>query len=32
MLIQVNLQAPCTLLDFPSEERFVEEIKTRNTR
>lgn len=29
MLIQVNLQAPCTLLDFPSEERFVAEIKTR---
>ena len=29
MLIQVNLKAPCTLLDFPSEERFVEEIKTK---
>lgn len=29
MLIQVNLKAPCTLLDFPSEERFVEEIKSR---
>ncbi|NQT39031.1 MAG: cobalamin B12-binding domain-containing protein [Planctomycetes bacterium] len=29
MLIQVNLKAPCTLLDFPSEERFIEEIKTR---
>ena len=28
MLIQVNLQAPCTLLDFPTEERFLEEIKT----
>ncbi len=27
MLIQVNLQAPCTLLDFPSEKRFIEEIK-----
>lgn len=27
MLIQVNLQAPCTLLDFPTEERFVEELK-----
>ena len=27
MLIQVNVQAPCTLLDFPSEDRFVEEIK-----
>ena len=29
MLLQVNLKAPCTLLDFPTEERFVEEIKTR---
>ena len=29
MLIQGNLKAPCTLLDFPSEKRFVEEIKTR---
>ena len=29
MLIQVNLQAPCNLLDYPSEERFVEEIKSR---
>lgn len=28
MLIQANLQAPCTLLDFPTEERFVEELKT----
>ncbi|TWU24590.1 B12-binding domain-containing radical SAM protein [Bythopirellula polymerisocia] len=28
MLIQVNLQAPCTLLDFPTEARFVEELKT----
>ncbi len=27
MLIQVNLTAPCTLLDFPTEERFVEELK-----
>jgi len=27
MLIQVNLQAPCTLLDFPTEERFLEELK-----
>ena len=23
MLIQVNLSAPCVLLDFPSQERFV---------
>ena len=27
MLIQANLDAPCTLLDFPSLDRFVEEIK-----
>lgn len=30
MLIQANLQAPCTLLDFPSEARFLAEIKTHN--
>lgn len=29
MLIQVNLKAPCTLLDYPSEKRFIEELKTR---
>lgn len=29
MLIQVNLKAPCTLLDFPSQDRFLEEITTR---
>jgi hypothetical protein len=29
MLIQVNLEAPCTLLDFPSQERFIEELQTR---
>jgi radical SAM superfamily enzyme YgiQ (UPF0313 family) len=28
MLIQANLEAPCTLLDFPTLDRFVEEIKT----
>ncbi len=28
MLIQINLQASCTLLDFPTEKRFVEELKT----
>lgn len=28
MLIQVNLQARCALLDFPTEQRFVEELKT----
>lgn len=27
MLIQANLQAPVTLLDFPTQERFVEEIQ-----
>jgi radical SAM superfamily enzyme YgiQ (UPF0313 family) len=27
MLIQSNLEAPCTLLDFPSLDRFVEELK-----
>lgn len=26
MLIQNNIDAPCTLLDFPTQERFVEEI------
>jgi len=29
MLIQVNLQAPVTLLDFPSQDRFIEELKTQ---
>ncbi|SPD74549.1 Radical SAM domain protein [uncultured Desulfobacterium sp.] len=27
MLLQVNIEAPCTLLDFPSLERFTREIK-----
>lgn len=27
MLIQVNLSAPCTLLDFPSRDRFLREIQ-----
>lgn len=26
MMIQQNLEAPCTLLDFPSRERFIQEI------
>ncbi len=30
MLIQANIDAPCTLLDFPSLERFTDEIK-KNT-
>ena len=28
MLMQVNLKSPCTLLDFPSLDRFIEELKT----
>ena len=28
MLIQANIEAPCTLLDFPTLDRFVEEITT----
>lgn len=28
MLIQSNIDSPCTLLDFPTLERFVEEIQT----
>jgi hypothetical protein len=27
MLIQANIAAPCTLLDFPTRERFIDEIK-----
>jgi len=30
MLIQANIEAPCTLLDFPSLERFVEEIRNND--
>jgi radical SAM superfamily enzyme YgiQ (UPF0313 family) len=30
MLIQANLAAPCTLLDFPVLKRFIEEISTHN--
>ena len=30
MLIQANIHAPCTLLDFPSLDRFIEEIKNRH--
>ena len=29
MLIQANITAPCTLLDFPTLDRFVEEIRDR---
>ena len=28
MLIQSNISAPCTTLDFPTLDRFIEEIKT----
>lgn len=26
MLLQANIQAPCTLLDFPSRQRFIQEL------
>ncbi len=29
MLIQANISAPCVLLDFPTLDRFVEELRTR---
>jgi radical SAM superfamily enzyme YgiQ (UPF0313 family) len=29
MMIQANINAPCTLLDFPTLDRFIEEIRTR---
>ncbi|MFZ5830589.1 MAG: B12-binding domain-containing radical SAM protein [Planctomycetota bacterium] len=28
MLIQANIEAPCTVLDFPTLDRFIEEIRT----
>lgn len=28
MMIQSNLDGPCTLLDFPSQDRFIEELQT----
>jgi radical SAM superfamily enzyme YgiQ (UPF0313 family) len=30
MLIQANLEAPCVLLDFPTRDRFEEELRTRH--
>jgi radical SAM superfamily enzyme YgiQ (UPF0313 family) len=30
MMIQANLEAPCTLLDFPSRDRFVHEIENNS--
>ena len=29
MMIQANIEAPCTILDFPTLDRFVEELKTK---
>jgi len=29
MLIQANIDAPCTLLDFPTQDRFIEELTTK---
>lgn len=29
-MIQANIQAPCTLLDFPTLDRFIEEIRDRS--
>ena len=29
MLIQANVSAPCTLLDFPTLDRFIDEIRNR---
>jgi radical SAM superfamily enzyme YgiQ (UPF0313 family) len=30
MLIQANIEAPCTVLDFPTLDRFIEEIRRHN--
>lgn len=30
MLIQANIKTRCTLLDFPTEDRFIEELKTNS--
>ena len=32
MLIQANIEAPCTLLDFPTLDRFIEETPPRGLR
>ncbi|MDA8140931.1 MAG: cobalamin-dependent protein [Desulfobacteraceae bacterium] len=29
MLLQANIEAPCSLLDFPSRERFIQEIQAK---
>ena len=30
MLLQSNLLSPCTVLDFPTQERFIEELRTND--
>jgi len=30
MMIQANIETPCTLLDFPTLDRFIEEIRTHH--
>jgi hypothetical protein len=30
MMIQANIDAPCTLLDFPTQDRFIEEIRNND--
>lgn len=30
LMIQANIEAPCTLLDFPSRDRFIHEIKNNS--
>ncbi len=32
MLIQANIEAPCTVLDFPTLDRFIEEIRDTPVR
>ena len=27
LLLQCNLEAPCTVLDFPTQERFIQELR-----
>ncbi len=29
LLLQANIDAPCTVLDFPSQQRFIQELQTR---
>jgi len=30
MMIQANIQAPCAVLDFPTRERFIDELRTHD--